>query len=153
MSNGLSVRLTSLTFKGTDIQRSNLELHCDIVSGLNDGIELRGEDTVIPGAEGMMARTRVKNLRRVILRATIQPVGTDEDDRLAAWQTLRDEMETLFDPTVEGTLAGVANDGSTRSIDVRPEDGWVWEETAAVGVETAVILMTAVDPNWQVSGS
>jgi hypothetical protein len=152
--NNLPSRLTSLTLDGVDLQRSDLSLHCYIVSGLNDGLEVRGEDTVVPGARGQLARERVADVRRVVVRCDIQPVGVGEAARLAAAQALRDELEGLFDPEAEpATLEGVAWDGSTRSIEVRTEPGVVWDESRALAVEGATFLLTATEPDWATDAS
>ena len=154
MPNNLPVRLSSLTFDGTDLQRSDLSVHFDIVSGLSDGLDVRGIDRVIPSAAGRTAYARVGDVRHIILAGTIQGTGATEDLRLASWQNLRDELEVLFDPTQDpATLSGVALDGTTRTIDARPQPGIVWTDPGVLGVETCVVILDSVTPSWGVAGS
>ena len=154
MSNALPVVLTNLEFNATDLQRSDLSVHLDIVMGLNDGIQVRGVDTVIPGLEGVVPRSRILGARNVQLVGWLQPPGATEAVRLAAAQALLDELTTLFDPTMDpATLTGVARDGSTRSIDCRPETGPIFEEWDVLGVYRVSVSLIAADPTWDVAGS
>lgn len=151
MPNAIPSRLTSLTFASTDLQRADLSVHCEVVSGLNDGLDVRGSDTIVPSAEGRIARDRKGDVRHIVVACTIQGVGVSESLRLADAQALRDELETLFDPrSAPDTLAGVAADGSARAIECRPQPGIVWSELLP-GVETASVLFDSVDPDWQVT--
>ena len=151
MANSLPAVLTSLTFKAVDIQRSNLSLHLDVIQGLNDGLDVRGEDTVIPSASGRIARNRKGDVRHILLAGILQGVGSTEAVRLGSWQDLRDEVEALFDPTdAPGTIVGKANDGSWRSITARTTT-IVWNP-GAFGMDQLSIAMDSVDPDWLKTG-
>lgn len=150
--NGLPSPLRSMTFSGTDLQRSDLSLHLDLVSGLNDGVEVRGRDTVIPGLSGVVPRSRVKGARFLQLVGDVFGAGATEDDRLDAAQTILDELETLFDPTMSpADLEGDARDGSTRTIACRPEAGPIFEEGEVPGVYRVSVSLVAPDPDWSIA--
>lgn len=152
MANDLPVVLSSLTFNGTDLQREDLTLHLDVASGLNDGIDVRGEDTIIPSAAGRTARNRKRDVRHLLLSGFLQGDGATEADRLASWQALRDEVEALFDPADDpGTLTGVALDGSTRTITARALNIiWIGDDSL-LGVNNLAIALDSADPDWVVS--
>lgn len=153
MSNDLPAILSDLVFNATDLQRPDYSVHLDIVGGLSDGVEVRGKDTVIPGLEGIVARSRVRGARHLQLVGPIQAVGATEALRLAAWQELLDELEMLFDPAEDpADLIGTALDGSTRSITCRVEQGgYVRIPSPVWGVETISVALIAYDPNWNVT--
>ena len=151
MANSIPATLTSLTFESTDLQRSNLAVHLDVVSGLNDGLTVRGEDTVIPAMTGRVPRNRKRDMRTVLLAGFLQGIGSGEDGRLAAYQDLRDEMEALFDLTLVGTLTGQAADGTWREIDARPEL-IVWDPAPVNGVGTISVTLISLEPDWEVTG-
>lgn len=153
MPNALVAVLSSLTFDAVDLQRSDLSLHLDIVEGLNDGLDVRGEDTVVPSADGRVPRNRRADVRHIILAGILQGDGEREADRLASWQNLRDTLEATFDPTADpATLSGIALDGTTRSIDARTV-AIVWNPSEIIGVGELSISLDAADPAWLVSGS
>lgn len=153
MANQLPVRLSSLTLDGVDLQRADLSVHFDIVSGLNDGLDVRGADTVVPSLAGRIPRSRKRDVRHIILSGTIQGTGASEALRLASWQNLRDELEMIFDPSADvATLVGMALDGTWRQIDVRTQPGLVWTPSPVLGVETVTVLLHSVEPDWQVTG-
>lgn len=149
----LPARLASLTYKSTSLQRADLSVHLDIVEGLNDGVDVRGIDTVIPGLEGVTPRSRKRGARHIQLLGVIQAVGMDEDARLADWQDLLDELEVLFDPSAAaGTLEGIALDGTTRSISCRVEQGGFIRSPQDVwGVDTISVALIAHDPDWSIT--
>jgi hypothetical protein len=150
--NGLPAYLRSLTYGGVDLQRSDLSLHLDISEGLNDGLRVRGKDTVVPSLAGNMPRNRVADVRDIRLTGWAQGGGATEVERLAAWQALRDELEELFTTVGEAvdriqTLEGIALDGSTRSIDCATEVVlWTPSEAFAAGV--IAVQLVATTPTW-----
>lgn len=151
MPNSLPAYLSQLTFDGVDLQRADLSVHCDIVEGLNDGLEVRGEDTVIPSARGRTARNRKADVRHLLVACLIEGEGASEAERLASWQGLRDELEAAFDPEADpAILQGVALDGSTRAIDARTTST-MYAPSPAMGVGTLTVQLESVDPDWQVT--
>jgi hypothetical protein len=152
MSNTLPAVLDDLTYRATDLQRADFSAHFDIVAGLNDGVETRGKDTTIPGAEGIVRRGRVRGARHLQIVGEIHAVGDDETERLGNWQILMDEMEALFSPDAGvDDLEGVALDGSTRTIACAVEDGgMIISEGPIWGVATISVSLVAYDPDWTI---
>lgn len=150
MPNSLPANLTNLTVDAVDVQRVDLSVHLDVVSGLNDGLRVRGSDTVIPGARGRVVRNRIADARDIVLAGVLQGTGTTEADRLADYQAIRDELEGVFDPEGDPVaIAGEALDGSTRTIDARTIS-IVWNE-GVLGMGNLAITMESVDPDWVVT--
>lgn len=152
MSNDIPATLTDLTFGGFDAQRSDLSIHLDIVSGLNDGKRVRGSDTIIPGFRGRIARDRKADGRDILLVGVLQGTGNSEASRLASYQNLRDAVEEAFDPEDDpATLVGKAADGTWRSIEARTA-AIVWDPAPVNGVGTLSISLDSADADWQVTG-
>lgn len=151
MPNNLTTTLAQLTFDGVDLQRSDLSVHLDLLEGLNDGLDVRGEDTVIPTARGRVARNRKADMRHLLLAGLIQGEGSSEALRLASWQSIRDELEATFDPEgLPATLSGVALDGSTRTIEARTVSS-MYAPSEVPGVGTISFQLEAAEPDWQVT--
>lgn len=148
MTNALPAVLSALTFGGADLQRADLSLHLDITLGLNDGLDVRGEDSVIPSAPGRVARNRQPDVRHIQLSGFLRGEGATEAEALAAWQTLRDEVEAIFNPLLEDVLEGVGLDGSTRSITCRPGP-IIWTE-ALLGDGELTVALEAVAVDWDI---
>lgn len=152
MANNLPATLTDLTFGGADLQRADLSIHLDIVSGLNDGKRVRGTDTVIPSMRGRVARNRIADGRDIILAGWLQGTGSSEANRLASYQNLRDEVEAIFDPEdAPATLVGQAQDGTWREIDCRTVS-IVWDPAVINGVGQLSISLDAAEADWTVTG-
>lgn len=152
MANGLEVALSAMTFQFADLQRSDLSLHLDIVEGLNNGLDVRGKDTVIPSAAGQTPRTRKADVRHILLAGILQGTGATEATRLASWQNLRDEVEALFDVVaMPGTLRGMARDGTWRTITARTTS-IIWNPAPVLGVDELAIALDSTDPDWEITG-
>lgn len=148
MSNDLPAYVTGLTIEGTDVQRADLSVHLDVIVGLNDGLNVRGKDTIVPGLAGRTLRNRKRDTRDLIVAGVVQGTGSTEGDRLSSAQTLRDELVALFDPTGVVTISGQTADGQTRSIDARPGP-IVWNGSDSVyGVWNVSIALESVVPDW-----
>lgn len=148
MPNALPARLANLEFAGEDLQRSDLRIHLDIVSGLNDGLEVRGTDTVVPGLAGQVPRDRKANVRHIVLAGWIQGTGTTEVERQADYQSSCDLLEATFSLVADpDTLQGTARDGSSRSIEARPTN-LVWDDEPAMGVCHITVMLDSVEPDW-----
>lgn len=148
MSNSIDTILRSLTFKGTDIQRSDFKIHLEVKRGFLESADVRGEDTIIPGATGRVPRNRKKDLRVIELEGTVRGEGATEDLRLSDFQDSCDALISLFDPAAAtGTLSGTAWDGTTRSIVCRALPGNVWSMVLP-GEATFNVQLLSVVPDW-----
>lgn len=152
MANTLPAELTSLTFDGVDLQRSDLSIHFDITKGLNDGLAVRGEDTVVPGLDGQIPRNRKRDHREIELLGRLMGVGTTLEQQLADLQASLDELEEAF--AADGSpavLSGVARDGSTRTILARViSGGFVVGPEEAPGTRAVSVALTSVVPDWTI---
>lgn len=148
MSNALEAVFTSLTYKGTDLQRSDLTVHLDVTLGVDEPVEVRGEDTIVPALAGRIPRNRVGDRLVIELTGWVQGTGATEDLRLASFRNLSDELRLLFDPRdAPGTLAGTTWDGATREIEAR-SNGMRWGPHNVFGVRQLIVVMESVDPDW-----
>jgi hypothetical protein len=144
-----------LTFRGTELRDTSIR-SCwgSIVAGWRDGVEVRGEDTVIPGKAGQTSRTRVDHVR--IIQLHILVFGEDEDD----WDDVCAELEAILDPALApGTLEANGpykglSPGSTRSIQARTVNYRTVERVANLVSEYDVTLHAIGDPpDWSEMGS
>lgn len=113
------------TYDGTDlttISTTAPRLQFWLVSGLDDGLDVRGKDNIIPSAAGRTARNRVRDRRVIEIAGFVGGVGAD-----AAAQTddFRDAMEVLralFVPTRAAASLVVLLEDATRTatISCRP---------------------------------
>jgi hypothetical protein len=152
VANGLPARLRSLTFGGADVQKSDISLHLDIQSGLNDGLEVRGTDSLVPGLDGMIARDRKRSVRHIVLSGLIQGTGSTESLRQGSYQNLCDYVEETFQ--LDGSpavLVGQARDGTWRHITARTTN-IVWDDEPVFGVGDVSVFLDSVDPDWDTTG-
>lgn len=151
----LPARLTGLQFDGVSLQRlsPSFTMHFDIEQGLNDGLEVRGEDSTVPGADGQVPRNRKRHVRHLVLKGLVMGRGATEALRQANFQNLMDELEETFaldaDPA---TLEGTARDGSTRSIEARTTNIVLPDEEPAMSVGYVSVMLDSVVPDWEVTG-
>jgi hypothetical protein len=84
-----------LTYRATEL-RDLAVRRCwfGIESGWHDGVEVRGEDWVIPAKAGQTEGARKDHVRVIRLRGLV--LGTDE----ANWKAVCAELETIFDPAL-----------------------------------------------------
>ena len=142
------------SFSGSDlntISGSTPRLTFWLVRGLDELPEVRGLDTVIPGAAGRVARNRIRDIRTIEIQGHIAGVGST-----AAAQTddFRDAMETLralFDPTAAAATLVVGLEDGTRSasINCRPVNSMT-RYVSDVGAEMNVEL-EAIGSDWSIS--
>lgn len=90
----------SMTYRSVELRSPTDGLWFVILGGRWDGLEVRGEDTVVPGKDGEIERDRVPGARLIRLHGVA--FGTSEAD----WADSRAAMEAIFDETLtSGTLA------------------------------------------------
>jgi hypothetical protein len=92
--------VTALSFDGLDIREaaaaSGSGIFFDLVSGYNEPASVRGVDSVIPGADGRVFRSRVRDARRIILKGYV--TGTSASDFQANMAALFGVMNPVNDP-------------------------------------------------------
>ena len=138
-----------LTYRGSDIQLTG-SIFLEIVRGLNEPIEVRGVDLIVPSRAGQIVRNRVGHRKGIELRGWIRGVGaTDEDDDRAAFAATRTTFLALFDPNLDpGALIATLEDGSQKTIDARTLNA-IPNQIVPTFVEMSVEL-ESVDPDWTV---
>ena len=82
--------MADLTFRGTDIRKSDKTIFFDLVRGYSEPALVRGVDLVIPGDEGREVRNRVKDSRVIELQ------GYVKGSTAAAWRVSTDALMALL---------------------------------------------------------
>lgn len=132
---------------GTSMVRQAIGL----VRGFDDTPEVRGSDTVIPGATGMVPRDRVWDHRTIELDGFIGGVGATEAEQAVDLRSLLEEYRALFDPTKSpATLTIGLEDGGTASISARPLNMMCPVDGPTMRARVNVVLL-AVDGEWEVN--
>jgi hypothetical protein len=116
--------------------------------GLDTSPEVRGQDTVIPGAVGQVPRARVWHQRTIELEIIVMGTGTTESLQLADTRAALDALAALLDPTRDPAVLVVElEDGSTRSISARPVN--VLHDDGEVPTRrTLSVELVAVEGDW-----
>ena len=140
------------SYAGTDLSTTvggHRRLSFWVVSGLDDGMEVRGEDTIIPGAAGRVARDRIRDRRVIEIQGWVQGTGADPgDDMRDAMETLR----TLFDPTRSSATLSVLLEDQTRTASIScrplPETMIEYLDAYAIGMN---VRFEAIGNDWTVA--
>lgn len=140
-----------ITYRGTDVQDVD-GIFLEIYSGLNERVDVRGVDRVVPGSAGQVAYNRRGHRRGIGLRGFVRGSGANEDVQRDDFRANVDVYDSLFDPTLDpGALVLTLEDGTTRSIDARTLPGDIWDQKLPTFASVDVKL-ESVDPDW-VAGS
>lgn len=96
-----------------------------LVGGLDSGLEVRGEDTVIPTAAGRVARNRVRDVRVIEVDGLVTGTGASEAARMDDFRDAMETLRTLFAPTrAAASLVVLLEDGiRSATISCRPLPG------------------------------
>lgn len=110
-----------LTYDGVDLQPSDFAFHLELVDGLDDSPDVRGEDVTIPYLAGRLPRPRRFDHRRLTLEGMARGLGTDQATSRADYRATRRGLAELFDPARDvADLVATLEDGSTATIACRP---------------------------------
>lgn len=148
MTNAAAV--IGLTFNSHDLQEVGLGIFLEIMSGLHDGLEVRGTDTVVPGAAGRISRNRVRDRRVVQLRGFVTGnAGSsgESGDRSSfrdKWQTLEGWFPLDGSPA---NLVASLEDGSTATLSCRTTQ-LVAGDQPVPSFQLVTIQLESVSPNW-----
>lgn len=119
------------------------------VRGLDDTWETRGEDTVIPGAHGRVARARKRDRLLIELAGWVYGTGATDATMKADFRAALDELRTLFDPTRSAASLVVAlEDGGSRMIEARPLPGMLVAERLEGVAARVSVELEAVGYDW-----
>lgn len=148
----MTVQAESAVFDGTNLEQSSgghLRLCLRIVSGLYDGLQVRGTDSTIPSTAGQVARTRVGHQRVIELEGWGAGTGANETAMRADMVDLLDELAALFDPTkMPQTLTATRMDGSQVTIEARPLDDLIITDVGIPAYRNISVSLLSVDPDW-----
>jgi hypothetical protein len=125
------------------------------VYGLDNSPTVRGKDSLIPSAAGLVARNRVRGVRRIVLEGFVMGVGTTHDDQRADLRSIVELLRDAFDPTAAAAELEVQlEDGNTATIDARamPEEP-EWGPDTMPTARTLSIELEAVGADWVLPGS
>lgn len=146
---------TGLTFDSTSLMRDDLSLFLAIKRGLGEIPTVRGEDQVVPGRAGRIARARVADQMSIELEGWVGGISDDDPVVITepeAYITLVRELVALFDPTqVPKALACTLADGSTASILVRVSPPLLWDEKIAGRHAKLNVALVSVVPTWTIT--
>jgi len=149
------VSLIPITFDGTALYSTDLTIVSRFTRGSpGEPPQVRGTDDTVPGRPGRVPYPRVADVLPIGLLVRIQPSPTlTTSQSLAAIETLRRSLLTLFTPGVPRVLSAALKDGATATInaDVLPPvlvkdlipdaPGFILEFDVA---------LESVDPGWAV---
>jgi hypothetical protein len=114
-----AVAAIGLTYRGVDIQDLD-GIYLEIVRGVNEVVEVRGVDLVVPSRQGQIIRNRVGHRLGIELRGWIRGTGSTEDAQRDDFAANRAVFKGLFDPTLDpGPLVATLEDSSVENIDAR----------------------------------
>lgn len=142
------------TYAGTDLQDiaegGMVRMAIGLVRGLDDGPEVRGVDTVVPGSAGRIPRSRVWDHRTIELEGFVGGAGASEAVQRADMRSMLEALRTLFDPTrAPASLVIGLEDGGTATISARPLN-MLCPATIASVRERVNIELEAVEDDWEV---
>lgn len=146
--------MAELTYRGTELRRSDGGLYFWIAQGFDDEAQVRGEDDIIPGLAGRTARNRVKDRRMIELQGYVIGVGADEAAMRAAYRARVDDLHTIFDPTlspgalvVYSPVMGLAS--GSKSINARfLNSTWSYGKVTLYAKVSAMLECISSPPDW-----
>lgn len=137
-----AVGIVALSYDGTDLQQSDLQLFLQIVHGLNETPSVRGSDYVVPARAGRVEANRVNDVLSIVLEGHVTGDPT-ETTTSGARSSFRDNMQALrflFRPDrARADLVATLENGTVLAISARPLNIVLSEpvpsEFAAVSIE------------------
>jgi len=144
--------IIDVTFDGVSVQDTD-GLFLEIVLGLYDGLDVRGDDVTVPYLAGRVPRARRAHTRRILLVGWCRGSGATEDLRRLDYRANRENMELLFAlDAMPATLEVTYSDLSTRTISARTLNIIPTPQIPAEFADISIELLST-DPNWVGSGS
>ena len=108
------------TYDGTDVQTSDLGIHLEVIVGLDDSPDVRGQDVTVPYLDGRVVQPRRFDHRRILLEGHVQGVGDSSTAAMASYRNYRRAVAELFDNTaLPATLRVVLENGDIARIEAR----------------------------------
>lgn len=143
-----------LTYDGQDLQDSDLSIFLEIRRGLSESPQVRGKDTIIPGAAGRFEQNRVKDVLPIELYGAVQATEglTDPEDIAESFRANVLAVRGLFaTDRLRATLAALLENGTTLTISARPLN-IIWNEQVQSEFAHVSIEMEGYG-EWEPEGS
>ena len=123
-----------------------------LASGLDDGLAVRGVDTVIPGSAGEVERVRIAGARIIEIQGWVRGLGADDAARADDFRDAMETLRTLFSPTRTAAtlIVGLEDAVRTATIAARPLPDPIiaYKPVPAASVS---VQLKAVDPVWVIA--
>lgn len=146
-----AVAVVGLVYDTVDLQASDFRLFLEIERGLNEPVEVRGRDTLVPGRAGRIARARVADRLDIELRGFVFGAGANETAQRSDFAALRQIVRNLFDPRkMPVNLVATLENGTTATIAARPLPGILWQKVIPTHYRISVPL-ESVAPDWAIT--
>lgn len=141
-----------LEYDLVDIQDTD-GIFLQIVSGLDDGYDVRGQDVVVPSADGRVVRPRRFDRIVVVLEGYVRGVGVDQDAARMDYRANRRILADLFAPDRDvADLRVVLEDGDIARLSCRPMPSMALVEVVQSEFANVSIELEAVS-RWEGLGS
>lgn len=133
----------------TTISTTAPRLQFWLVSGLDDGLDIRGRDTVIPGTAGRTARNRLRDRRVIEIEGFVAGVGATDAIQTDDFRDAMEAMRTLFLPTRSAANLVVLLEDLVRSatISCRPLPTMQIRYVSSVAASMSIEL-EAIGSDW-----
>jgi hypothetical protein len=143
----MSVEIITSTYDGQQLQEWPPGL---FIEHRSETLEVRGSDSQPIGASGVFARPRRITRRIILYTGIISNDPTDPDPR-ASYRTQVTAFEALFDLTDHGILSETLEDGSVRTLDVRPRNRTLDRNLLPELADVSVEFESYESPDWEVT--
>lgn len=150
------VGIIGLTYDGSDLQLSDLQVFLQIVRGLNEPPTVRGSDYVVPALAGRIEANRVNDVVSIVLEGIVRadPAQTTTSAARASFRNRVQSVRTLFRPDrARAPLVATLEDGTIWTISARPLPGIVWSEPVPSELANVSIELEGYDDWTEVVGS
>ena len=97
----------------------SLNIHLDLI-GYGESASVRGEDHVMPGAEGREIGLRRLDVYRFTLDGYVQGTGADRDARALSWRTATDQLLAVMDLSLAPGLVEIGPEAPAKFPDASP---------------------------------
>ena len=120
----------ALSYDGSDLQSSDLQIFLQIVHGLNESPSVRGTDYVVPARAGRVEANRVNDVLPIVLEGHVRadPSDATTSGSRSSFRTNVTALRTLFrNDRARADLVATLEDGTVWSISARPMNT-IWAE-------------------------
>lgn len=131
----------------TSLKTANMDFWVE--HGLFDGLEVRGDDDIVPSKEGMIKRNRVKTKRSIEIMGNLQGLGVDPSAAAIDFINKMQTFEGLFPLDARRWLQAELSDGSTYTIEFLALNliiDMLTTDFARISVE-----LESITPDWTVT--